>query len=150
MRASPIGPRCSTSVVPISVKSPSYGMAKTMRPSAFWKMYAWRASKQLRHDDVAALDEAQRDCGPSACACSLRNCAAHGPGGVDEGARAHRSSRRVGVCAARTCQRVGAAHGIAAGAAREHGGAARGGVDGAEHDEARVVDPAVRVDEALA
>ena len=94
--------------------------------------------EQLRHDDVAALDQAQRLAARQVRRAPSRNSAAHGPGGVDERARARRSWRAAARRSRRTCQCVAAALRVDAARARQHRRAALGGVD------ARSARPAAR------
>ena len=96
-----------------------------------------------RHDDVAALHQAQALGGQRFAARWLRHLAqeALGPraGGVDQRARLHRA-----LAAIARAQRCGPAVGAAlrghAGAARPQRGAARLCIERVEHHEARIVD----------
>ena len=105
--------------------------------------------EELLHDDVAALHQPQR---PGLRLAHLHGQELRGPGsgGVDQHAGLHAQRgpalglQRGLPAAAGTFT----AHGLRAGAARQHGGAALGGVHGVQHNQPGVVHPAVAVDEA--
>ena len=103
--------------------------------------------EQPGHDDVAALDQPQR-LGARHVRMLAQELRGPWAGGIDQRAR-----RDLSPFAARVVERdlplAGGASRIHAAPAREHRGTALGRVDGVQRHQARVVDPAVRIDEAL-
>jgi hypothetical protein len=103
--------------------------------------------EELRHDDVAALDEPQR-LRPRCMGVLGEELRGPGAGGVDEGPGLHLAGAARVLAAQGRRPAVGAAPRVDAGGARQHGGAALGRIDRVQHHEPRIVDPAVGVDEA--
>ena len=106
--------------------------------------------EQPRHDDVAALDQAQRLAARGCVRCSPRNCAAHGPAALTSARAATLALPPSRAFAARTCQRSAPRRASTQRVRGQDRRAALGGVDRVEHHQPRVVDPAVGIDEALA
>ena len=104
--------------------------------------------EEPRHDDVAALDQPYR-CAPCASgeASSQEARRPTGPVALTTARARRRRARRRGRAAWRARRSVGALDALAA-RARQHPGAVLGGIERVQHHEARVVDPAVRIDEA--
>ncbi len=106
-----------------------------------------RMAEQARHDNVAALDQAQ----PVAIAAAGRvgHFARPWSGRVDDSARLHFDAAVVFAVQRSVPALALLLHGHALGAG-EDGGAPFAGVQRIEHHEAGIVDPAVGIDEALA
>ena len=104
--------------------------------------------EQARHDDVATLDQPQavRIAHARGGVGELRG---PGAGGVDDGARRHVDAAMLLALQRGVPALAFLAHRRAAGAGQDVG-AAFAGVQRIEHHQARIVHPAVGVDEALA
>ena len=103
--------------------------------------------EHLGHDDMTALHQPQRLALRHMRVLGQELCGP-GAGGIHQRPRVQRMRHAASV-AQRRPPLARLASGIDARPARQHGGAAAGGVDGVEHHQAGVVDPAVGIDEAL-
>ena len=132
-------------MVPIRVKSRSNGSANTIAPVGGLEDVAAVVLEQAPHHDVAALDEPHRRWRLPRAIRSRANSLSHGPVALTR-TRAVATSRRPRTSST-SRQSSPRSRADAARAGADHG-AALGRVERVEHDQARIVHPAIGIFEA--